>query len=178
MRPLAHATRSWRRKRRALVVVGIVGAVGIGAAFVNAGTHHNKSARVSTSRTTTTATTAIAGLNAASPTTIPSATVPPPRPKSDVTLIVVNAGVLPVEGGALSNTLRRAGYSPLRPLGDDLDHPPKSVVVYAPGYQSDAASIGTVVSIGSIAPQSESPIPTSFTKGADVMVVIGSDLKA
>jgi hypothetical protein len=95
-----------------------------------------------------------------------------------VTVIVVNSGVLPVKGATLSTTLRQAGYAPLRPVGDNVDRPHESVIVYAPGYEGDAAAIGPVVGIGPIAPRSNSPVPVSFARGADVMVVIGTDLKA
>jgi hypothetical protein len=161
-------------------VVGIVAAVGIGVAVITANLRH-KAQRISTPPTTTLPTTTLVPTSTVSTTvtsTIPPTTIPPAHTKSAVTVIVVNAGILPVKAAMLSTTLRQAGYSPFRPVSDDVDRPPVSVTVYAPGYEGDAVAIGAAVGIGPIAPEGDSPIPISFARGAEVMVVIGGDLKA
>jgi hypothetical protein len=161
----------------------MVVAVAIAAGLIVANLGPDRVRRISTSPTiasppTTSLTTTSAPSTTGAPTTVMSTTIPPAHAKSDVTVIVVNAGILPLKGATLTNTLRQAGYAPLRPVGDTVDRPRESAVVYAPGYEGDATALALVVGIGHIAPLSQSPLPAGVTQSVNVMVVIGTDLKS
>jgi hypothetical protein len=112
----------------------------------------------------------------AAPAPTTTSTTPPHR-ASDVGVVVINAAGLAGKGTELTTRLRNSGYTTFAPENDTNDHPNVSTIEYAPGYQGDAVAISPIVGVGPVQVVSDSPVPSHLLGNANVMVIIGSDLR-
>jgi hypothetical protein len=150
-----------------VIVVIVVGAA-LGVAIAGVPTRHqDPPLRVSATPTSVPGTTA-------APTTT---TVPPHSNRSDVGVVVINAGGIGGKGSELTARLRAAGYATFSPQNDNTDRPSRSVIEYQPGYAGDAAAITSVVGIGPVQELGDSPVSARWMGDANVMVVVGTDLR-
>ena len=111
--------------------------------------------------------------NSPAPTTT---TTPPHASRSDVGVVVVNAGGVTSKGSDLTAKLRAAGFTTFAPQVDGTDRPAQSVIEFRPGFSGDAGAVSSVVGIGPVEALSDSPISSKLIGDANVMVVVGTDL--
>lgn len=158
------------RQAWVIVIVVVVGAaLGVAIAGVPS-RHQDPPLRVVGSSSSTAAT----APSTAAPTT--TSTTPPHR-ASDVGVVVINAAGLAGKGTELTSRLRNSGYTTFAPENDSNDHPSVSIIEYAPGYQGDAVTISPIVGVGPVQAVSDSPVPGRLLGSANVMVIIGADLR-
>lgn len=155
--------------RRAWVIVVIVVGAALGVAIAGVPTRHqDPPLRVS-----------------AVPTSVPPTSAPPPTTttvaphaaRSEVGVVVINAGGIAGKGSELTARLRAAGYATFSPQNDTTDRPSHSVIEYRPGYAGDAAAMSSVVGIGPVQELGDSPVSARWMGDANVMVVVGADLR-
>lgn len=152
---------------RAWVIVVIVVGAALGVAIAGVPTRHqDPPLRVSATPTSVPETTAA-----------PTTTVAPHATRSDVGVVVINAGGIGAKGSELTARLRAAGYATFSPQNDNTDRPSRSVIEYQPGYAGDAAAMTSVVGIGPVQALGDSPISARWMGDANVMVVVGTDLR-
>lgn len=155
---------------RAWVIVVIVVGAALGVAIAGVPTRHqDPPLRVAAAPTSVPPTTAV-------PRTT-TTTVPAHASRSDVGVVVINAGGIGGKGGELTARLRAAGYATFSPVNDNTDRPSRSVVVYQPGYAGDAAAMTSVVGVGPVQALADAPISARWMGDANVMVVVGTDLR-
>lgn len=154
---------------RAWVIVVIVVGAALGVAIAGVPTRHqDPPLRVSASPSSVPGTTA-------APTT--TTTIPPHANRSDVGVVVINAGGIGGKGSELTARLRAAGYATFSPQNDNTDRPSRSVIEYKPGYAGDAEAMTSVVGIGPVQALGDSPVSARWMGDANVMVVVGTDLR-
>jgi hypothetical protein len=96
--------------------------------------------------------------------------------KSNVTVLVANGTSVGGAASAYSQQLSGQGWSVLSPA-DTTVPVSTSTVYYASGQQAAAAAIATALGLKatSVAPLSNA-VPVSSRSGADVVLVLGTDL--
>ena len=154
---------------RAWVIVVIVVGAALGVAIAGVPTRHQDPPL----RVAAASPTSVPGTTAAPTTT----TIPPHANRSDVGVVVINAGGIGGKGSELTARLRTAGYATFSPQNDNTDRPSRSVIEYQPGYAGDAAAMTSVVGIGPVQPLGDSPVSARWMGDANVMVVVGTDLR-
>ncbi len=151
------------RAGRALAV--IVVAVVIGVLVLRTGPGHPGAAAPSSTSTTTTLP--------------PASTTTSTVPHKDVKVLVANASTTNQVAANYSTVLQQAGWTVLVPV--TAKPPPRatSSVYYAPKKRGEAEVVAAAFGLptSSVLPISSST-PVSKTDGADVVLVIGSDLAA
>ncbi|GAC1517952.1 MAG: hypothetical protein NVS1B12_07670 [Acidimicrobiales bacterium] len=153
--------------RRAWVLVVIVVGAALGVAIAGVPTRHqDPPLRVSATASTSSSTTAPAT----------TTTVAPHANRTDVGVVVLNAGGLPTKGADLTAKVKAAGYTTFPPQTDNTDRPSRSVIEYQPGYEGDADAVSSVVGIGPVQALSDSPVSAKLMGDANVLVVVGTDL--
>jgi hypothetical protein len=96
---------------------------------------------------------------------------------SQVTVLVANGTRVTGAASRVKNVLLQAGYNTLAPTDATSTDATATAVEFAPGYQADAAAIASTLSLPASAAQPiPTPAPVSDTKGANVIVVVGTDL--
>lgn len=123
----------------------------------------------STAETTTTT----AGGEAPPPTTTaaPTTTTAAPRPPAQVRVVVLNGSGVAGAAGAMTTTLRNAGYQ-MDPAAD-AQRRVGTVVYFKEGYQAEAAAIIPVLGRPATAEPLPSPAPAG-TGTANLVVVLGT----
>jgi hypothetical protein len=116
-------------------------------------------------------------------TEIPGSTVPPPRAPSEVKVLPVNASGVAGIGGKTGDKLRSNGYAnTLAAVNSTSDSPSATTTVaYAPTAAADAVLVAGVLGLQPAAvvkPLENPPVAQDELRGADVVVIIGTDLAA
>jgi hypothetical protein len=107
-------------------------------------------------------------------------TLTPPTP-STVSVAVLNGTSTPGAAGFFTNKLKVAGYDTLSPSDASADTATSTLVVVTPqgtkaAGEAVAVALGLSLSSVTAAPPSSAPIPSGALSGADVVVLVGSDI--
>ena len=108
---------------------------------------------------------------------VPSTSGRPPRPAEEVKVLPANATDTAGLGGRTNEFLRRAGYNALAPI-DATRTLDATLVEYRDDFEPEARALAQLLQlpVSAVRPLEENP-PVGDTRGADVLVVIGNDLK-
>ena len=108
----------------------------------------------------------------------PVTTTVPVRAPADVKVLPANGTSVNQAGSRLGTELQSAGYNVLAAVSATSSSVSSTTVYYQPGYDREAQILATSVlalSAGAVQPI-PSPPPVSDTKGAAIVVLLGSDL--
>ncbi|HVM41029.1 MAG TPA: LytR C-terminal domain-containing protein [Acidimicrobiia bacterium] len=108
-----------------------------------------------------------------SDTALPGAAI---RPPADVQVLVLNAARLQGAAGEVAQELQAAGYPTLEPANAPTQA--ETVVFFKPGFEAEAAVMAPKVSENAITDPLPDPSPFAGTEQADLVVVIGSEIKS
>jgi hypothetical protein len=126
----------------------------------------------SPSTTRTTARPAISGLTTPAPTTTAA-----PRSPSQVSVLVANGTNVNGAAGRIKSQLLQDGYNTVGTSNATTSSATTTAVYFVPGYQAEAALLAGALGLQPSAAQAmPSPSPVTDTKGANIVVVVGSDL--
>lgn len=107
-------------------------------------------------------------------------TTVPARQPAEVPTIVLNDSGVAGAAGKYSQALAAAGYQLTNPEGANADAPgdaATTIVYFAPGFETDAAAVATVIGAAeAIVPLPLPTTPPGPIASASVVVVIGTDL--
>jgi LytR cell envelope-related transcriptional attenuator len=108
----------------------------------------------------------------------PDATEPPPpttRPPGEVTVLVANASGVTGAAGAQTEMIAGAGYATVG--ATDAPQPSDTTqVLAAAGYEADAAALATAIGAPAEAVQQMPEPPPVELGGAQVLIILGTDL--
>lgn len=100
------------------------------------------------------------------------------RLPAEVKVLVANASTTSGVAAKVTSRLQPVGYNLLRP-GNTANRATTSSVAYQPGYQNEAQSVATSLSIPTSAVVAmPTPAPVTDLQGANVLVIVGMDLAA
>jgi hypothetical protein len=112
-----------------------------------------------------------------STTTSPPSTAAAPRPPSQVSVLVANGTTVGGAARSVNNQLIQAGYSSVGTDNAKSSNASTTAVYFVPGYQPEAVALAAALSLPPSAAQPvPSPLPVTNTKGANLVVVVGTDL--
>lgn len=106
-------------------------------------------------------------------------TAPPAvRPPAEVPTIVLNGSGVTGAAAAYSTSLAAAGYQLTNPTGAnaDGDNVATTVVLFASGFEAEAAAVAAAIGAPTIVPEALPTVPPGQIAGASVVVVLGTDL--
>ncbi|HVX23047.1 MAG TPA: LytR C-terminal domain-containing protein [Acidimicrobiales bacterium] len=154
-------------KAALLVVVAVV----VGVLLLHAATSSPSHTGSGSTSATTTTTTAGHGTTTTTTTTIP--------PSKDVKVLVANGSPTTGAAGYFTSKVTSAGWGTLPATDASSSSISTSAVYYASGQQAAATAIAALLGLkpSAVQPLSTS-VPVTGTTGADVVVVIGSDLSS
>ncbi|HUA95257.1 MAG TPA: LytR C-terminal domain-containing protein [Acidimicrobiales bacterium] len=115
------------------------------------------------------------------PRSSPPASTTTTTPHGQVKVLVANDSTTNGVAGGYTTALRNAGWSMLAPVTASPPAQPTSSVYYAANKRDDADVVALALGLplSSVLPESPAtPVATTADTGADVVVVIGSDLAA
>jgi hypothetical protein len=109
--------------------------------------------------------------------TVPTTAARAARPPDQVKVLPANGTSTAGLGARANEFLRRNGYNALAPI-DATRQLDASVVEYRPDFEPEARALAQLLQLpaSAVRPLEESP-PVGDTRGADVIVVAGADLR-
>jgi hypothetical protein len=158
-----------------LIVAFIIGVAVLKATEGGGGGGTAQSVRSSGARTTTTV------RSSRATTTVPVVTTTPARPVGQVKVLPLNGSGISGVAAKVADQLKALGYAnTLAPDTYKSDEPVSATIIeYATGSEADARAVaqGLRVPNATLKPI-ESPPPVADIRGAEVIVIAGSDLAA
>lgn len=97
------------------------------------------------------------------------------RPPGQVRVLVLNAARIEGAAGDLSDRLKQMGYSVLEP--ENAPTQAETIVYFKPGFEGEAAVLAPEASEDAITEPLPDPSPFAGTENADVVIVLGTELK-
>jgi len=104
---------------------------------------------------------------------------PAVRPPAEVPTIVLNDSGVNGAAGRYSASLASLGYQLTNPDGVTADRPgdaPTTQLYFAPGFEAEAAAVAAAIGAPAIVPEALPTVPPGQIAGANVVVVLGTDL--
>jgi LytR cell envelope-related transcriptional attenuator len=100
-----------------------------------------------------------------------------PRAPAQVSVLVANGTKVSGAASRVDVQLAQAGYNSVGTANATSSDNSATVVDFTPGYQPEAAALAASLSLPATAAQPmPSPPPVTDTKGANIVVVVGTDL--
>jgi hypothetical protein len=100
-----------------------------------------------------------------------------PRAPSQVSVLVANGTTITGAASRVNTQLIQAGYTSVGTANGNRQDTTTTLVDYVPGFQADAAALAVALSLPASAAQAmPAPPPVTNTKGADLVVVVGTDV--
>ena len=132
---------------------------------------------ISSVKTTKTTTRTTAKPSPAGVTVPETTTTAPPRSPGQVTVTVANGTNVSGAANRIKSQLLQSGYNVVSATNATSTSNATTTVSYLPGFQQEAVILANSLSLPATAAQATPPPPpVSDTKGADLVVVVGSDL--
>lgn len=98
-----------------------------------------------------------------------------PRPAAEVITLVVNTTTVPGAGGCITDQLTTREYQ-TRPATNSEPARDTTVVLFAAGFEADAAALAEVMQLAEPPAAIPNPPPVADLAGANLLILLGTDL--